>query len=181
MSNKIQHEKIEDNDEYSRFVSNYAAMLQTDSWRNRRKEILEKDEFRCTKCNVYSTISLGGQAYGKLILKGTLSNGKPLYDLESAENHISLHVHHTLYVIERMPWNYEDKELVTLCFSCHMKEHEDGVIPVYLREIDKIISLTPNIISCPRCGGDGHLPEYNFHQNGVCFGCMGKCFVRLKK
>lgn len=181
MSSKIQYEKIEDNDEYSGVVNSYRELLQTDQWRNRRQEILRKDEFKCTKCKVYSTINLGGQHYGRLILKGTLLSGKPLYELEPAKTHVSLHVHHTLYVIERNPWNYGDKELVTLCFSCHMKEHEEVIIPVYLKEIDRKISLTPNIISCPKCGGDGHLPEYSFHENGVCFACMGKCFVKIKK
>lgn len=31
----------------------------------------------------------------------------------------TLHVHHKVYLKGRMPWEYEDEQLVTLCESCH--------------------------------------------------------------
>jgi len=36
----------------------------------------------------------------------------------------SLHVHHKVYVYGRMPWEYNEKYLETLCKECHSKEHE---------------------------------------------------------
>jgi 5-methylcytosine-specific restriction endonuclease McrA len=36
----------------------------------------------------------------------------------------SLHVHHKVYVYGRMPWEYNEKYLETLCKKCHGKEHE---------------------------------------------------------
>ena len=35
----------------------------------------------------------------------------------------SLQVHHKKYKWGRDPWNYPNKQLVTLCSSCHKKEH----------------------------------------------------------
>ncbi len=36
-----------------------------------------------------------------------------------------LHVHHTGYIDGRKPWEYSNNGLVTLCDTCHKKEHED--------------------------------------------------------
>lgn len=37
-----------------------------------------------------------------------------------------IHVHHTVYVSGRKPWEYDESYLVTLCSDCHNKEHETG-------------------------------------------------------
>lgn len=64
-------------------------------WRAKRKEILARDKNRCVIC------------------KGT----------------DRLTVHHKQYHIikksgrAQTPWNYEDKYLITLCWSCHRKGH----------------------------------------------------------
>ena len=34
-----------------------------------------------------------------------------------------LHVHHKYYVFGRLPWEYPDQALITLCNTCHSKEH----------------------------------------------------------
>lgn len=36
----------------------------------------------------------------------------------------SLHVHHTVYIYGRLPWEYDMKYLQTLCNVCHKIEHE---------------------------------------------------------
>lgn len=38
-------------------------------------------------------------------------------DCESKEK--TLHVHHTVYQKGRLPWEYDDDQLVTLCAECH--------------------------------------------------------------
>ena len=35
----------------------------------------------------------------------------------------TLHVHHTKYIKEQEPWEYEDFQYITLCSSCHEVEH----------------------------------------------------------
>lgn len=37
-----------------------------------------------------------------------------------------IHVHHTVYVSGRKPWEYDESYLITLCSVCHNKEHETG-------------------------------------------------------
>ena len=45
----------------------------------------------------------------------------------------SLQVHHTYYLIRKMPWEVPDSCLVTLCGVCHEKEHEGRDIVTFMR------------------------------------------------
>ena len=69
----------------------YKEQLKDQRWKDRRREILVRDSFRCQKC------------YHK-----------------SHHNH----VHHVVYEHGRMAWEYEDEYLITLCQTCHQKEHD---------------------------------------------------------
>lgn len=40
----------------------------------------------------------------------------------------TLHIHHTHYESLKEPWNYPNKQLITLCDDCHAKEKIDGLI-----------------------------------------------------
>jgi len=44
---------------------------------------------------------------------------------------LELHVHHKLYIDGRKPWEYGDKQLITLCKSCHKITHDTETIPIY--------------------------------------------------
>lgn len=33
------------------------------------------------------------------------------------------------------------------------------------------------MVKCPKCGGSGRLPEYSHVDGGICFECMGACWV----
>lgn len=46
----------------------------------------------------------------------------------------SLHVHHTYYLIGKMPWEVPDDCLITLCKVCHEKEHEGKDIKSFARK-----------------------------------------------
>lgn len=35
-----------------------------------------------------------------------------------------LHVHHTIYLPNKTPWDYDDQYLVTICHACHMEEEK---------------------------------------------------------
>lgn len=45
-----------------------------------------------------------------------------------------LHVHHTYYLIDRMPWQVPDDCLLTLCKVCHAKEHKGKPISSFYRK-----------------------------------------------
>ena len=54
-----------------------------------------------------------------------------------------LHVHHKYYLPNREPWDYTDKALITLCVTCHEKEHAGKDISEFVRKGDGKIKKTP--------------------------------------
>jgi hypothetical protein len=79
----------------------YGALLFHPSWKAKRKEILHRDMHRCVHCR----------------------SGK------------DLQVHHRQYHFRvseqkfRLPWDYPDHLLITLCESCHNKGHNKYKVP----------------------------------------------------
>jgi hypothetical protein len=91
---------------------------------------------------------------------------------------VFLHVHHQYYILANLPWEYPDSALITVCSNCHEVIHKSGVIPVY-REETKAVKL--NLIPCSRCYGQGILPQFSHHQNGICFKCGGAKYLELHR
>jgi hypothetical protein len=81
----------------------------------------------------------------------------------------NLHVHHKYYQKGRLPWEYPNDALITLCWDCHENLHKNESIPFIDENGKEIGKLKP----CPKCFGAGYFPEYNHIQNGVCFECNG--------
>lgn len=80
----------------------YRELLFDKRWLEKRAEIIKRDNYKCVICG-------------------------------SEEN---LTVHHKQYhVNERgekfLPWQYDDKYLVTLCKSCHQRGHKLYNIPTF--------------------------------------------------
>jgi hypothetical protein len=87
-----------------------------------------------------------------------------------------LQVHHKLYFLYRLPWEYANKHLITLCMKCHHDLHEKVVIPFYNSEEEMIpLNYTP----CGRCNGMGRIRKYSHVDNGICFKCGGKKYIEL--
>lgn len=93
------------------------------------------------------------------------------------ENPISMHVHHKFYVQNKLPWEYDDNALITLCNNCHFELHEHSIIHYYSFVDGELRNL--NYTPCSRCNGAGVFPEYRRIQNGVCFRCNGKKYEEL--
>ena len=83
----------------------------------------------------------------------------------------NLNVHHTFYQRGKMPWDYSNESLMTLCNQCHALLHQEEVY-LYNHDGNKII-----LTICEKCQGTGYLPEYNYWDNGVCYSCMGSRFT----
>lgn len=110
------------------------------------------------------------------IILPTLSNKVvSIHEPLVAKEAIELHVHHRYYVVNSLPWEYEDDALVTMCHQCHWQEHQENGILVYQSEPGGLREL--NVQLCTRCSGAGFLPEYRHVQGGVCFKCMGQRFT----
>ncbi len=87
-----------------------------------------------------------------------------------------LHVHHLYYVLSRLPWEYSDQALITLCNLCHWDLHQKTKIKVFKNE-SNLVDL--GLTACKRCNGAGVFQEYQHIQNGICFECHGRMYYEL--
>ena len=77
----------------------------------------------------------------------------------------TLHVHHKLYIHGCEPWDYEDKYLLTLCYSCHedeevaMKEN----IPLLINAVKRSPFMAADLLTL----GEGIEEVKLFHLSGV--------------
>ena len=140
----------------------YTDLLGCDEWNNKRNKIKERDNQKCKKCDKKKSLMI-------------LSNSKPIYfkkhDGEIIEDKTPtrLEVHHKLYVLNKLPWEYEDDDLMTVCNKCHEEIHKNEEIHVFDESKNHIIQTE----RCTRCGGSGFLPEYDHVEDGICFKCRG--------
>jgi len=94
-------------------------------------------------------------------------------DLQTTIYARSLHVHHKYYQEETFPWDYPDEALITLCWRCHKKLHEEEKIEWFTKNGNPKGYLKP----CDRCYGAGYFPQYVHIQNGICFKCRGAKYL----
>lgn len=80
----------------------YAEALQSLQWKNKRKEILERDLKKCRNCGKQDQLHVHHRQYHKLKLSGEWQK----------------------------PWAYESRFLITLCEACHSTGHTQFNIPV---------------------------------------------------
>ncbi len=175
---KTTYKKISTDDQDYSLIKDYSLLLLSPPWRKKRKEIIKRDHFKCNCCGANETLNSKGVYYTSLKHYGFNERGKALYTLVNTHTPISLHVHHKLYVLDRFPWDYPTYELITLCHICHTKEHEMVNIPVFKTEHHKRKGESSKVCACWKCGGDGYLPEFSYHDNGVCYACDGIGFLK---
>lgn len=181
---------IEDNPNPS-----YSNLLNCEEWLEKRNKIVSKYHNRCCNCNKEGPDDYIPQINGNFVklvpvridaieekrnIPGVgeveMWDLKPVFT-ELNEEYI-MDVHHTYYVLTRLPWEYQDETLKLLCRPCHLKTHSTEKIPCFLTEEKKNkVNLTP----CDRCGGIGILSEYHYHLSGVCFKCSGAKYLELIK
>ena len=84
-----------------------------------------------------------------------------------------LDIHHKSYICGHYAWEYDDNNLVTLCRTCHEKEHAKHNVLLY----DEDDCLLRELHTCDRCLGSGYLHQYDYYRQGVCFNCGGQGVV----
>jgi 5-methylcytosine-specific restriction endonuclease McrA len=172
----------------------YAQYLRTHNWESKRLEILERDNFRCTKCNSFETKYVQNKVetpFGTVVARNLEWNDVEFImwtDIDGKERKskvekpkekpvkpYNLQVHHKKYILNKFPWDYENKDLQTLCNYCHSDVHEKMDVPVYNEDGNIVLDYN----NCERCDGTGYLTEYKHVQGGICFGCRGARFSIL--
>lgn len=83
----------------------YSCLLHKKEWKEKREEVLVRDEHKCTCC---------GKTYKKLYVH---------------------HKYYLAYPngIKFMPWEYPNDALTTLCYCCHRQVHRTGYIVIKYR------------------------------------------------
>jgi hypothetical protein len=80
-----------------------------------------------------------------------------------------LQVHHEHYIVGRLPWEYPEVLLVTICDSCHDKLHDQHKVFFYQDVGGKFVRL--NLVPCVKCSGSGWFPQWEHIEGGICFRC----------
>lgn len=122
------------------------------------------------------------------ILPGSLSEGPAINIIKNnifishqiCEQDIpikNLNIHHKFYFRNKKPWEYNDDALITLCEDCHHKWHQQNHVPIF--ESGENSGKISYAQTCPKCNGSGFLPQYKYHDNGICYMCMGEGVIGL--
>jgi len=166
---------------------NYSELLSTLEWKRKRKEILKRDDERCTNCSLGKTHDhynsngkfSSGITDDGLVTYVTKTNSEGVIvkfwepKMIVTKKSYIMHVHHCYYVVDKLPWQYPSEALITLCNWCHSDFHEKNIMKVYL---DTSLTKYRELVACKRCGGTGYFDNYRHVENGVCFECRGERF-----
>ena len=161
----------------------YSELLSTLEWKEFRDSIVLRDGYKCRICLATNfSRPLNTQERAEFREK----NLQQTQDLDGLKIELAipccttaaiLHVHHTYYILNCLPWEYDSESLITVCQKCHNDIHKQETILVYKNSSKhEILILT----ACERCNGTGHLPQFNYYENGVCFACNGNRYKEFK-
>ncbi len=146
----------------------YIDLIGCDEWKIKRKEILRRDNCKCTLC----AKSMTGKLWiGKELIHIILDENSTKMDAKGTFSKMPsyLEVHHEYYVINRYPWRYKNDSLSTLCRECHQSIHDEKGIQVW----DENMMNKMEFGICKKCSGEGYISEYHRIQGGICFKCGG--------
>lgn len=161
----------------------YSQYLIVAEWKQKKEEINKRDNYYCTNCGKAETIIIPHAKKEGVIHHVWLEDdevidlGKGNFTIGPkivfSDKHYHLEAHHTRYILNRLPWDYKNEDLITLCNHCHTEFHQHNKVPVYSE--DELIELEYE--PCPNCNGTGYIPEYKHVQAGICFQCNGEKYL----
>lgn len=146
----------------------YAELLELKEWKDKRQVILSRDKSTCQRCNRITP----------WICSRENCCENPLWGVCYPHSiRLGLEIHHKYYILGKLPWEYDDTALLSLCGDCHELSH--GSIKYYLNETDTV-GVT-GLTRCWKCGGKGYLSEYKYYCCGRCFACGGTGYEEFGK
>jgi 5-methylcytosine-specific restriction endonuclease McrA len=81
----------------------YIEMLLTERWRQKREQILDRDNHQCRNCGNGNNLQIHHRQYHLDPKTG----------------------------MKREPWDYDNQYLITLCDTCHEAGHQQYQIPFF--------------------------------------------------
>lgn len=171
--------------QYNRFLT-YAQLLTTIEWKEKRDEILKRDDYTCQVCkkpgsedfllkNKYFAIGTNTNYFIEKVDGKNILRSSP--EIIFLDRKYIMQIHHKVYILNKLPWQYDNNELITLCNWCHDDYHKNNEVEVYLDQDKKI--LLRNLTPCYRCDGAGYIEQYSRIDNGVCYRCQGARFLEI--
>jgi hypothetical protein len=80
----------------------YGALLFHPKWKIKREEILKRDKYCCVNCKASEGLQVHHRQYHFVVKNNEF----------------------------RLPWDYPDRLLITLCESCHNRGHNKYKVPI---------------------------------------------------
>ena len=154
----------------------YSDLLMQPEWKILRKKILEKKNYTCNCCKKRATY-YNFDYHEKRARYFYAQDDSEVFEKEKQEQ-VILHIHHKYYINKRLPWQYIKTCFEVLCKHCHFNFHKENEVPYLIEQNNTLIQVN-NMTACTRCCGAGHLPQYHYYHNGICFKCMGAKYNEL--
>lgn len=104
------------------------------------------------------------------LLNGEIGGEKPYPSRTKTIGRVVLEVHHKLYILNKLPWEYPQYDVKLLCSECHLAEHQRNEILLYKDDKKEQYRKLP---VCSKCFGSGYLPQYYHIDYGRCWDCDG--------
>lgn len=145
----------------------YSMLLNCIEWEMKRIEIKKRDSNKCTKCGKRQTFKILNGGKTQYSSPEKLDSNK--FTLGLTDMPINLEIHHEYYILGKLPWEYRDEALITVCRECHQEIHDNKKIDVW----DENMLKKYEFGDCHRCSGLGYLKEYSHVNGGRCFSCGG--------
>lgn len=118
------------------FIS-YSDLLKCEEWSEVRNDIVKRDDNKCKNCGKPESV-------GPIISGGSRNYFNPITFVGVPEAEaVKLEVHHKLYIRNKLPWEYNYDDLLTVCSSCHKEIHDNNEIYVYDENKRNIINTNP--------------------------------------
>ncbi len=129
---------------------------QTENWREKRREILIRDNFTCKICGTFNP------SEGQVEVSNEVENciemhqydsENSVYTLSTSVSPITIEInyrrglwlvtpilqaHHRRYIQNRLAWEYENDDFICICQECHNKYHSEVEIPIYDSELNLV-------------------------------------------
>jgi hypothetical protein len=152
----------------------YDNLLKTVEWDSLRKRLFSEANYTCSRCS--KEASKDGKTHMFVNVKWRKEEELKGTKLPSFLYPTILHLHHTYYVRNTLPWEYPESCFKVVCGDCHGKIHEEEIILMYP---NFTLTQSENVTPCDRCNGLGYLSHFHYVEDGVCFKCKGAGFNEL--